>query len=89
MKAFMIGYKRFEDDTSRIETRLVFAKNQDEADKKAMKYLSEFWGNDTTNLGEDGYESPDGGVIVQYRGSEPASEKNVKTLRRKGDVWNV
>ena len=85
----MIGYKRYEDDTTRIETRLLFAKNQHEADKKAMKYLSEFWGNDTTNLGEDGYQSPDGGVIVQYRGSEAASEKDVKTLRRKGDVWKI
>ena len=30
----MIGYKRFEDDTSRIETRLVFAKNQDEEEQQ-------------------------------------------------------
>jgi len=86
---FKVYYKRFEDEKSDTETRLVYAKSEDEAGRKAVKFLSEFWGPNTVNNGDDEFESPDGGVIVDFRGAERASPKEEAKLKRDGDIWDA
>ncbi len=87
---FTVTLKYFEGDSTRFEERLLYAKNQAEADRNARKYLSGMWGSDTEiNTEEDQYTSPDGGTIIQYRGASPSTKAEKAYLKEKGDVWKV
>ena len=89
-RPFTVTLKYFEGDSTRFEERLLYAKNQAEADRNARKYLSGMWGSDTEiDTEEDQYTSPDGGTIIQYRGASPSTKAEKTYLEEKHDVWNI